>query len=57
MRHFRPIEADGKVGLNTFDGIFSNFKRFAWQRDIDFVRTVAMIFVNVVVATQTISIG
>ena len=30
VRHFSPGKLDGKIGLNAFDSVFSNFKRFTW---------------------------
>ena len=29
VRHFSPREFDGEIGLNAFERVFSNFKRFA----------------------------
>jgi microsomal dipeptidase-like Zn-dependent dipeptidase len=57
MGHFGPGELDGQVGLNAFDRIFGDFEGFARQRDIKFVITVAMIFINMFGTPKAVTIG
>jgi hypothetical protein len=55
--HFGPGEFDGDIRLDAIDRIRSDVKRFAWQGDVKFVSAAAVIFVNIIITTQAITIG